>query len=124
MARIPDDEIERLKREIPIERLVKGFGVELKPTGANLAGHCPFHEDQALAHRHPGHQSVALQPYPCSQTLGGTPLKMSEFSFTWSAKRRPRATHGIIQECRISRLASVLAVHLSGVPRAYLVKGN
>ncbi len=45
MARIPDDEIERLKKEIPIERLVKGFGVELKPTGANLVGRCPFHED-------------------------------------------------------------------------------
>ena len=27
MARVPDDEIERLKKEIPIERLVKGFGV-------------------------------------------------------------------------------------------------
>ncbi len=27
MARIPDEEIERLKKEIPIERLVTGFGV-------------------------------------------------------------------------------------------------
>jgi DNA primase len=46
MARIPDEEIERLKREISIERLVTGFGVELKRTGANLAGRCPFHEDR------------------------------------------------------------------------------
>ena len=30
MARIPDEEIERLKREIAIERLVAGFGIELK----------------------------------------------------------------------------------------------
>ena len=37
MARIPDDEI---------ERLVKGFGVELKLTGANLVGRCPFHDDR------------------------------------------------------------------------------
>ena len=29
MARIPNEEIERLKKEIPIERLVTGFGVEL-----------------------------------------------------------------------------------------------
>ena len=29
MARIPESEIERLKKEIPIERLVTGFGVEL-----------------------------------------------------------------------------------------------
>ena len=46
MARIPDEEIERLKREISIERLVTGFGVELKRAGANLVGRCPFHEDR------------------------------------------------------------------------------
>lgn len=45
MARIPDEEIERLKREIPVEKLVTGFGVELKRAGANLVGRCPFHED-------------------------------------------------------------------------------
>jgi DNA primase len=45
MARIPDDEIERLKREIPIERLVTGFGVDLKRTGASLVGRCPLRED-------------------------------------------------------------------------------
>ena len=47
MACIPDDEIERLKKEIPLERLVKGFGVELKPTGANPVGRCLFHDDCA-----------------------------------------------------------------------------
>ena len=47
MARIPDEEIERLKREVSIERLVSGFGVELKRHGANLIGLCPFHDDHA-----------------------------------------------------------------------------
>lgn len=46
MARIPDEEIERLKKEIPMERLVTGFGVELKRQGANLLGRCPFHDDR------------------------------------------------------------------------------
>ncbi len=46
MARIPDEEIERLKKEIPIERLMTGFGIELKRTGANLVGRCPFHDDR------------------------------------------------------------------------------
>ena len=46
MARIPDQEIERLKKEIPIERLVTGFGVELKRTGTNLVGRCQFHDDR------------------------------------------------------------------------------
>ena len=30
MARIPDVEIERLKRETSLERLVTGFGIELR----------------------------------------------------------------------------------------------
>lgn len=46
MARIPDVEIERLKKEVPIERLVMGFGVELKRHGVELIGTCPFHEDK------------------------------------------------------------------------------
>jgi DNA primase catalytic core len=46
MARIPDEEIERLKKDIPIERLVTGFGVELKRQGKDLFGRCPFHEDR------------------------------------------------------------------------------
>lgn len=45
MARIPDAELERLKKEIAIERLVMGFGVELKRQGVELVGRCPFHED-------------------------------------------------------------------------------
>lgn len=46
MARIPDSELERLKKEIPIERLVLGFGVELKHHGVELIGTCPFHDDK------------------------------------------------------------------------------
>ncbi len=46
MARIPDAEIERLKKDIPIERLVTGFGVELKRQGKDLFGRCPFHDDR------------------------------------------------------------------------------
>lgn len=46
MARIPDAEIERLKKEVPVERLVMGFGVELQRHGAELIGTCPFHDDK------------------------------------------------------------------------------
>jgi DNA primase catalytic core len=45
MARIPDEEIERLKREISVERLAEARGVELKRHGADLIGLCPFHDD-------------------------------------------------------------------------------
>ena len=44
----------------PIGRLVKGFGVQFKPTGANLGTLPDPRRPHALAHRHPGHQSLAL----------------------------------------------------------------
>ena len=47
MARIAEDEIKRLKREVSIERLVEARGVKLKRHGADLVGLCPFHEDHS-----------------------------------------------------------------------------
>jgi hypothetical protein len=45
MARIPEDQIDRLKQEISLQRLTKGMGVTLKRHGADLIGLCPFHDD-------------------------------------------------------------------------------
>ena len=47
MARIPDEEVERLKREVSLERLAQARGVKLKRHGADLIGLCPFHEDHS-----------------------------------------------------------------------------
>jgi DNA primase len=47
MARIPEDEIARLKREVSLERLAEARGVKLKRHGADLIGLCPFHEDRS-----------------------------------------------------------------------------
>ena len=46
MARIPEAEIERLKRDIPVQRLAEALGVKLRRHGADLLGLCPFHEDR------------------------------------------------------------------------------
>jgi len=46
MARIPEQEIERLKREISLERLAVAKGIQLKKHGENLLGLCPFHDDR------------------------------------------------------------------------------
>ncbi|MGE3854087.1 MAG: CHC2 zinc finger domain-containing protein [Planctomycetota bacterium] len=46
MARIPDHEIERLKRRVSVERLVEAAGIELKPHGKDRVGRCPFHDDK------------------------------------------------------------------------------
>lgn len=46
MARLPESEIERIKRETDLVALVQATGVELRRHGANLVGRCPFHDDQ------------------------------------------------------------------------------
>jgi DNA primase catalytic core len=46
MARIPDAELERLKRETDLVALVQAAGVALRRHGADLVGRCPFHEDR------------------------------------------------------------------------------
>jgi DNA primase len=47
MARIPETEIERIKRETDLAALVRSRGVELKPHGSkDLIGKCPFHEEK------------------------------------------------------------------------------
>ena len=46
MARIPESEIERLKSEISLARLIEAAGIELKRAGADLIGKCPFHADK------------------------------------------------------------------------------
>ena len=43
MARIPDDELQRLKDEVSVQRLVEASGVELKRCGKDWLGRCPFH---------------------------------------------------------------------------------
>ena len=45
MARIPESELERLKAEVSVERLVEASGIALTRTGKDLVGRCPFHED-------------------------------------------------------------------------------
>jgi DNA primase len=49
MARIPDEEIDRIKREVSLGRLVASQGVVLKGTGDNLLGRCPWHEDSTAS---------------------------------------------------------------------------
>ena len=46
MARIPDAEIERLKAEVSLSRLVESAGIRLEKRGADLVCACPFHEDE------------------------------------------------------------------------------
>ena len=44
MARIADAELERLKREVSLVRLIEGQGIRLLSQGKDLACRCPWHE--------------------------------------------------------------------------------
>lgn len=45
MPRLPDAEIERLKQDVSLERLIEASGIELKKSGKDFVGRCPFHDD-------------------------------------------------------------------------------
>ena len=46
MARIPEEELQRIKSQVKVEDLCRDYGIELKAMGPeNLMGLCPFHDD-------------------------------------------------------------------------------
>ena len=45
MARIPEADLERLKNDIAVERLVESAGIVLRASGRDRIGKCPFHDD-------------------------------------------------------------------------------
>ena len=50
MARIPESEVARIKREVDLVALVRSKGIELKRHGSkDLAGRCPFHEEDTAS---------------------------------------------------------------------------
>jgi len=49
MARIPDTELERLKSDVSVQRLVEVSGLELKKAGKDWITRCPFHEDDTAS---------------------------------------------------------------------------
>jgi DNA primase catalytic core len=49
MARIAEAELERLKAETSVVRLIEDAGIELKRQGKDLAACCPFHEEDTAS---------------------------------------------------------------------------
>ena len=45
MARIAESELERLKAEVSVARLIDASGIKLEKRGRDLIGACPFHQD-------------------------------------------------------------------------------
>jgi hypothetical protein len=79
MARIPEGELERLKNEVSVQRLIEASGLELKKGGKDWLGRCPFHEDDTA--------SLVVTPaknlwhcFGCS--IGGGPIDWCGFRRT------------------------------------------
>jgi DNA primase len=49
MPRIPEPEIERLKSEVSVQRLIEASGLALKKSGKDWLGRCPFHADDTAS---------------------------------------------------------------------------
>ncbi|MGH8077800.1 MAG: CHC2 zinc finger domain-containing protein, partial [Lysobacter sp.] len=47
MARIPEHEIEQLKQQVSLVRLIEARGIALTKQGKDFAARCPFHDDDA-----------------------------------------------------------------------------
>ena len=45
MPRIAESELERLKTEVSVARLIEAAGIKLERRGKDMVGACPFHED-------------------------------------------------------------------------------
>jgi DNA primase len=114
MARIPDAEIEHLKRDIALERLVESAGIELKRHGKDLVGRCPFHDDKT--------PSLVVSPeknlWHClgaCQTGGSVidwVMKMQGISFRHAvellrnAPEAAAATRGPVKQSTVRKLAT------------------
>jgi DNA primase len=49
MARIPEAELERLKAEVSLVRLIESAGITLARQGKDYAARCPFHEEDTAS---------------------------------------------------------------------------
>ncbi len=49
MARIPDSDLQRLKEEISVQRLIESAGLELRKSGKDWVTKCPFHADDTAS---------------------------------------------------------------------------
>jgi hypothetical protein len=74
MARIPDEELERLKAEVSVEHLVAASGVDLKAAGKDLLGRCPFHEDREATRHRTYRQRHRSHERPAGENTGAVAL--------------------------------------------------
>jgi len=82
MPRIPDTELQRLKDEVSVQTLVQASGVELRKSGRDWLGRCPFHDDREA--------SLVVSPAKWAATVspdGSDNYKAAANSSNWTGLR-------------------------------------
>jgi|CXWL01.1.fsa_nt_gi DNA primase catalytic core len=91
MARIPEADLDRIKRDTDLEALVRASGVQLTRQGEDLVGLCPFHEDHEPSLVVSPHKSPALWHCLGACGAGGTVIdwvmRAEGLSFRHAAER-------------------------------------
>ena len=100
MAKLPEDLIARIKKEVPLVELCSEYSIGLNGSGKNLLGKCPFHEDDE--------PSFAVTPsknlWNCLAGCGGGDniklvMEMEKISFRHAADKLA-ARLGIVPEAK------------------------
>ena len=65
MARIPEEEISRIKAESDLVALIQSRGTVLKQQGSNWTGLCPFHDDRRPGSFRINFSSGAFKCFAC-----------------------------------------------------------
>ena len=108
MPRIPTPELERLKEEVSVQRLVEASGVVLKKGGKDWVGLCPFHDDSTASLVVTPHKNL-WHCFGCQ--IGGGPIdwvmKLKGVSFRHAVE--------LLKE-ELSGTAAVTSSSAAGVP--------
>ena len=116
MARIPEHEVERLKQEISIQRLVEVQGIVLKPHGQDLIGRCPFHDDKtpSLVISPPKNLWHCLGACQAGGSVIDWVMKVEGISFRHAAEllqadyQPSLAANGAVKHCTVPKLPVAL----------------
>src|SRR5204863_2301065 len=112
MPRIPDTDIDRIKRQIDLLALVRSRGVELKKHGGrDWIGCCPFHDDQ-------GDPKFIVSPdkglFHCMACgKAGNPIQFVQFHDGLSF----RHAYEVLAHGQCAAFAALVPIKQSTVPR-------
>lgn len=116
MSRIPEEEITRIKEQIPLEELCRQRGINLEKHGAkDLKGLCPFHDDKEASFIVSPDKNL-FNCFGCGASGSNLDfvMKIEGVSFRHAAEilqTNPAATGGVTnaRKCTVKKLASPLS---------------